>query len=777
MSKLKTVRNKPATTTRVFIVDDHPIVREGLAAQIGLQPGLEICGEADDLAGALARIESARPDVALIDISLKSGSGIDLIKRLRARDQKVRILVWSMYPESLYAERALRAGAQGYVHKGQSTQEILDALRAVSAGKVYVSGVMAERFMKRLVGGQARALRHRKLVGSGTGNLRPARPRPDHRADRRQDARQPQDGGDLSRAHQEEAERGHGRRAGATRGAMGAGEGLGSAVFCSAVVGNRTGANSDVGECTMSGPRCIAAVILFGTCAVPIRAATWHVPRDFKTIQAAVDAAKPGDTVLVEAGTYREQVRLKERVTVRSAGDEAKGQRGLQRAEAAIIDGGGAAAPGPPGVVLAEASILDGFTITRFGLFDQKEYDKHYASQGENLPDDRGAVGAGKDFPAVSVSGVTAVVRHCIVHDNGRAGIGCMGDGNRSWVFQNIVYRNMGGGIGIADGAAPTVESNICFNNLRGGIGSRRSAGLILKNQSYDNVRAGIGIREGAKPIVQGNKCYKNRRAGIGVRMENTAPVIDDNDCYQNAMAGIGAGDGASPLILRNRCYENTLAGIGSRDDAKPQIVGNQCYRNKKAGIGFDACQSGKALVIHNKVIDNDAVAIGIHGGWKVRIVDNVLSRDGGMPPIVMVFKDAEADFAENTITGSGVAGIRTEGVVRIVKNKFECPSLRKGGGPPQFAVWGLPGSKIVYMNNTVKGWRHALHADKATVVASYNQVSGYWQAGIQVTRPVAPVVAIGNVFRSKEGHPGVVAPTGQGIVEHNRVEKGPAPK
>lgn len=146
-SKLKNV-------TRVFIVDDHPIVRAGLTAQIDLQPGFEVCGEAEDIAGALAQIESARPDVAVIDVSLKSGSGIDLVKRLRARFEHLRILVWSMFSEDLYAERALRAGAQGYVHKGNSTREILDAIRAVSVGKIHVSQALAEQLMKRMVGSE-----------------------------------------------------------------------------------------------------------------------------------------------------------------------------------------------------------------------------------------------------------------------------------------------------------------------------------------------------------------------------------------------------------------------------------------------------------------------------------------------------------------------------------------------------------------------------------------------------------------------------------------------
>ncbi len=550
-------------------------------------------------------------------------------------------------------------------------------------------------------------------------------------------------------------------------------------------------------------------------------AATLHVPRDHKTIQAAIDAAAPGDTVLVAPGTYRETIKLKEKVTLKSAGDDARGAVGLKRAEAVIIDGGGAQAKAAA-VTLAEGSTLDGFTITRVGLFDQKEYDKHYATQGEDLPDERGAAGAAH-ITAVSVPNVTATIKHCIVHDNGYTGIGSFGNGNKSWVYQNIVYRNMGGGIGTAEGATPTVEGNRCYNNLRGGIGNRKSAAIIINNECFDNVRAGIGIREGAKPIVRGNKCYKNRRAGIGCRMERTAPLIEDNDCYQNAMAGIGCRDGATPFILNNRCYDNTLAGIGCREGARPIIFGNKCYRNKEvgigsqlgakpfighnecyeneragigqrsnaetilggnyvhhnklAGIGFDECESGKSVVLHNRVIDNGMVAIGIHGGWKVRIAGNTLSREGGLPPMIMVFKGAEADISNNTIKGSGVAGVRAEGTIRVVNNKFECPSLRVGVGPPQFAVWGLEGADIVFTGNTVTGWRHALSADKpASVTAAYNTISNYSQVGLRVNGAKMPVVAIGNACYS-DTEKGCVTITGpQAIVENNRLEKGKPP-
>lgn len=145
-------RKMPATRTRVLIVDDHPAVREALALRIGRQPDLEVCGEAADVADALRLVADAQPDVAVVDITLKSGNGIDLIKRIRDRNDDVRILVWSMHSESLYAERALRAGALGYVNKDQATDRIVEAIRRVLTGKVWLSETMAERMLQRAVG-------------------------------------------------------------------------------------------------------------------------------------------------------------------------------------------------------------------------------------------------------------------------------------------------------------------------------------------------------------------------------------------------------------------------------------------------------------------------------------------------------------------------------------------------------------------------------------------------------------------------------------------------
>ena len=149
---------KKKKRARVLIVDDHPAVREALALRIGRQSDLQVCGEAANMGDALRLVADTQPDVAVVDISLKSGNGIDLIKRIKDRNEHVRMVVWSMHSESLYSERALRAGALGYVNKDQATDTIVEAIRRVLAGKVYLSDAMTERLLQRAVGGEAKAV-------------------------------------------------------------------------------------------------------------------------------------------------------------------------------------------------------------------------------------------------------------------------------------------------------------------------------------------------------------------------------------------------------------------------------------------------------------------------------------------------------------------------------------------------------------------------------------------------------------------------------------------
>src|SRR5436305_6983866 len=151
-----TSRTGEPRKSRVFLIDDHPLVREGLVNLINSQRDLAVCGEAEDSAGAMTGMAKTRPDVALIDISLKNESGLELVKNLEARFPLVALIVLSMHDEALYAERALRAGARGYVMKRETTKSVLTAIRRVVEGDVYVS----ERFvnvMARRLGSSRRA--------------------------------------------------------------------------------------------------------------------------------------------------------------------------------------------------------------------------------------------------------------------------------------------------------------------------------------------------------------------------------------------------------------------------------------------------------------------------------------------------------------------------------------------------------------------------------------------------------------------------------------------
>ncbi len=139
--------------TRVLIVDDHPIFRQGIGQLLRNVPGVTICGEAENAQGALDAVRRLRPEVLLLDVSMPGTNGIELIKLLLAEQPRLRILVLSMYEESLYALRALRAGAKGYVMKQQAMEQVLAALRKVISGGVYVSPAFAERLVFKAIQG------------------------------------------------------------------------------------------------------------------------------------------------------------------------------------------------------------------------------------------------------------------------------------------------------------------------------------------------------------------------------------------------------------------------------------------------------------------------------------------------------------------------------------------------------------------------------------------------------------------------------------------------
>ena len=145
---------KPATDkTRIFIVDDHPLLRKGLAELINQEPDMTVVGEADDAPAGIKGITTIRPDLVIVDISLKSMNGLELIKNIKVLDPSIQVLVLSMHDETVYALRVLKAGAKAYVMKQEMVEKVMEAIRRIRAGKVFVSDRVATQMLRTVVDG------------------------------------------------------------------------------------------------------------------------------------------------------------------------------------------------------------------------------------------------------------------------------------------------------------------------------------------------------------------------------------------------------------------------------------------------------------------------------------------------------------------------------------------------------------------------------------------------------------------------------------------------
>jgi DNA-binding NarL/FixJ family response regulator len=153
-SKNQLVRGK----TKVLLVDDHPILRAGLSKLINQESDMAVCGEAEDGPTAFEMVGRVQPDIAVIDISLKGGNGIELIKNLKARHPDLPMLVLSMHDESLYAERAIRAGSRGYIMKEEAIEQVLIAIRKVMAGEIFLSERMKNRMLQQMAGSKGKVV-------------------------------------------------------------------------------------------------------------------------------------------------------------------------------------------------------------------------------------------------------------------------------------------------------------------------------------------------------------------------------------------------------------------------------------------------------------------------------------------------------------------------------------------------------------------------------------------------------------------------------------------
>ena len=167
--------------SKIFVVDDHPIVRQGLGLLINREPDMIVCGAAEEAQSALRAIPGLQPDVLMVDISLSGPDGLELVKTIRTRDANLPILVLSMHDESIYAERALRAGANGYIMKQEATEKVLVAIRRILRGDVYLSDRVSSKMLQNYVRGSStarespvadlsdRELEVFRLVGEGHG--------------------------------------------------------------------------------------------------------------------------------------------------------------------------------------------------------------------------------------------------------------------------------------------------------------------------------------------------------------------------------------------------------------------------------------------------------------------------------------------------------------------------------------------------------------------------------------------------------------------------------
>lgn len=152
LPKNQTGLRKPKT--RVLLVDDHPVLRRGLTMMINQEADMVVCGEAEDAPKAFEAVSTLKPDIAVVDISLKGGNGIELIKNVKARYPDLPMLVLSMHDESLYAERALRAGSLGYIMKEEAIEQVLVAIRRVLTGEIFLSDKMKSKMLQQLAYGR-----------------------------------------------------------------------------------------------------------------------------------------------------------------------------------------------------------------------------------------------------------------------------------------------------------------------------------------------------------------------------------------------------------------------------------------------------------------------------------------------------------------------------------------------------------------------------------------------------------------------------------------------
>ncbi len=321
---------------------------------------------------------------------------------------------------------------------------------------------------------------------------------------------------------------------------------------------------------------CVCGVVLL------ISSAAWakvlNVPKQFKTIEGALKAAEAGDEVIVAPGTYKEYVRLKEGVILRSYGDEAE-RAGFVSASRTILQ----SALADKQIVLgAEGAVLDGFTL----LNVKPEFEVQSEQRG------------------VLIKGTSTIVTNCVIANLPFSGVIIEGFGPKgeSLVKNNKIHDNQGSGITCNNGAEVLIEGNKIFKNAKSGIENhKRSQPMIKQNEIYDNGIDGI-MNSASESTISENNIYKNALNGIGFQ-KGSKGLVTNNKISDNYQAGIGIKAQAEAVIKNNKISGNML-GIGTMDLKEILVEGNT-ITNNKVGVGLIRCQGGKVVLRNNDLRGN----------------------------------------------------------------------------------------------------------------------------------------------------------------------------
>lgn len=527
-------------------------------------------------------------------------------------------------------------------------------------------------------------------------------------------------------------------------------------------------------------------IVIFILASHPAWGALIKIPADYQTIQEGIDAAKAGDTVLVAAGRYNEQIVMKEGVVLKSDssnnGDklvEGPGQKKvLQRAIRTIIDGSGypshtQARPMvefPAGIT--KATILDGFTITNMPEVDH------------TLPG---------HAHTVQCRGSSPVVRNNIVINNGSSGIGSHAQFKTGspppegkFSFQNIAFD-----------AATLIENNVFAKNVGAGIGNNHySYATVRNNESFGNISKhnhsapGIGIQHGAHPLVEGNLVYNNDWTGIACRKgkqavnRKTRPVIRNNTVFNNGLAGVkehGAGIGVDaggsaeePILIENNVvYNNLVAGIGIREGAFVTVSGNTSYENGMAGITINkstvqvkdnkvynnkmagiGCRKGQAAIINNEVYGNQMAGIGLEEAKKTVISGNRIHHNGTLSLLTKIknFLASKFDFKVSFQGGTGVGMKKSEVSIfshNIINNNTMPGLVIKEGSSIE------KGEKNILKENGSSGAPNLVLLDQSRAVLSETTILKGETANVYISHSY---LTLNNCQVEEAQKPGIIA-------------------